>query len=244
MKKIIFLFFVLLVMMTGCISRPVSKVSCPESVNKAVPRPYRVGSVWYHPIAEAQGFRQRGIASWYGEQFHGRRTSSGETYNMYDMTAAHKTLPLGTHVSVRNLENKKSVDVRINDRGPFVRKRIIDLSYTAAKKIGIIGPGTGPVEIVALKAPALPAGPHHIPVDYHSGKFTIQVGAFKNRKNAENLKRRLESEYSDVSISTYFNGRETFFRVQAGHYTKLERVLEFEELFMKKGFHDAFAVAK
>lgn len=244
MKILPFLLFVLLTIAAGCASPPVSTVSYPEPPQKTVPRPYRVGSVWYQPIVEAKGFRERGIASWYGKQFHGKQTSSGEIYNMYDMTAAHKTLPLGTYVRVKNLETKQIVDVRINDRGPFIRKRIIDLSYAAAKKIAIVGPGTGPVEIVALKAPSLAAERNYDPVDYYSGNFTVQVGAFKNRQNAENLKRRLESEYPDVSVSTYFNGRETFFRVQAGHYNHLEKVLEFEEIFIKKGFHDAFAVAK
>ncbi len=244
MKNFLFLCLFFLMMTAGCALSPDSKVSCPESGKKTIPKPYRVGSTWYYPIEEANGFRQQGIASWYGKQFHGKRTSSGEIYNMYDMTAAHKTLPLGTYVRVQNLENKRIVDVKINDRGPFVRKRIIDLSYAAAKQIAIVGPGTGPVEIMVLKAPALSVEGNSYPVDYYSGDFTIQVGAFKNRKNAENLKRELESEYSDVSISSYFNGHETFFRVRAGHYTDLEKVLEFEQIFMKKGFHDAFAVAK
>jgi rare lipoprotein A len=102
------------------------------------------------PFPESQ---TKGIASWYGSDFHGRRTASGEIYNMYDYTAAHKTLPLGTYARVINLKNCKSVIVRINDRGPFVKGRIIDLSYAAAKKIDMIGPGTVPVRIQILSKP-------------------------------------------------------------------------------------------
>jgi rare lipoprotein A len=128
----------------GCASRE----SAAPSARK--PKPYRVDGVWYQPMEKGEDFRQRGIASWYGKQFHGRKTSNGETYNMYGLSAAHKTLPLGTWVRVRNLTNDRSVELRINDRGPFVRGRVIDLSYGAAKKLGVVGPGTAKVEVVAL----------------------------------------------------------------------------------------------
>jgi rare lipoprotein A len=110
-------------------------------------KPYQVFGVNYVPLANANGFRERGVASWYGKKFHGRRTSSGEPYDMYTMTAAHKTLPLPCYVRVRNLENGRSTVVRVNDRGPFLNNRVIDLSYAAANKLGIIGRGTGLVEI-------------------------------------------------------------------------------------------------
>jgi rare lipoprotein A len=110
-------------------------------------KPYQVFGVNYVPLADASGHRERGVASWYGKKFHGRRTSSGEPYDMYAMTAAHKTLPLPCYVRVRNLENGRSTVVRVNDRGPFLNNRIIDLSYAAANKLGIIGRGTGLVEI-------------------------------------------------------------------------------------------------
>ncbi|MEM8984228.1 MAG: septal ring lytic transglycosylase RlpA family protein [Pseudomonadota bacterium] len=104
----------------------------------------------YHVLASADGYHERGIASWYGQKFHGRRTSSGDTYDMYAMTAAHKTLPLPTWVEVRNLKNDKRIVVRVNDRGPFVANRIIDLSYEAARRLEIVRDGTGLVEVTAL----------------------------------------------------------------------------------------------
>ena len=99
----------------------------PPKKPAGYPKPYKVFGKWYQPLPDSKGFRQRGIASWYGKDFHGKKTSNGETYDMYAMTAAHKTLPLGTYVRVHNLENNRTLEVRINDRGPFVRGRIIDL---------------------------------------------------------------------------------------------------------------------
>lgn len=104
----------------------------------------------YHVLSSSRGYRERGIASWYGTQFHGRTTSNGETYNMFAMTAAHKTLPLPTYVKVTNLRNKKSVVVKVNDRGPFHDNRIIDLSYAAAAKLGMLGKGTAQVEVESV----------------------------------------------------------------------------------------------
>ena len=170
------------------------------------PKPYKVFGKWYQPLPDSKGFRQRGIASWYGKNFHGKKTSNGEIYDMYAMTAAHKTLPLGTYVRVKHLENKKELEVRINDRGPFVRGRIIDLSYRAAKLLGIVGPGTADVEIVALGTPATTdggAGPTFVQGDYYSGNFTFQVGAFANRENAERLKRKLDEQYQNAHITLY-----------------------------------------
>lgn len=115
------------------------------------PKSYEVNGRTYHVMENAQGFVQHGKASWYGKKFHGRRTSSGEIYDMYKMTAAHKTLPLPTYVRVTNLENQRSIVVKVNDRGPFVLGRAIDLSYVAARKLGIVGSGTANVEVRALK---------------------------------------------------------------------------------------------
>ena len=114
------------------------------------PKPYKIGRIWYQPLPHAERFSQWGKASWYGTKFHGKKTANGEIYNMYAMTAAHKTLPFDTYVSVKNVENIRTVEVRINDRGPFARARIIDLSYAAAKKLDMVGPGTAYVKIVAL----------------------------------------------------------------------------------------------
>lgn len=118
----------------------------------ATQRPYVIEGQTYHPIPSAEGYEEIGLASWYGDPFHGRKTANGETYDMYGITAAHKTLPMGTMLLVKNLANGKTATVRINDRGPFVDGRIIDLSYTTAKALGVVHKGTGKVKIVALYA--------------------------------------------------------------------------------------------
>ncbi|MGB5685088.1 MAG: septal ring lytic transglycosylase RlpA family protein, partial [Candidatus Electrothrix sp.] len=115
-------------------------------------RPYVIEGQTYHPISSAEGYEETGLASWYGDPFHGRKTANGETYDMYGVTAAHKTLPMDTMLLVKNLANGKATTVRINDRGPFVDGRIIDLSYTTAKELGIVHHGTEQVQIIALCA--------------------------------------------------------------------------------------------
>ena len=141
---------------------PVDAGPDPSSVSDAVPRteplskignaPYRVYGVRYVPMKSALGYREKGTASWYGRKFHGRQTSSGETYDMYAMTAAHKTLPLPTYVQVKNLDNGAKVVLRVNDRGPFLGGRLIDLSYMAARKLGVTTSGTARVEVTTIKA--------------------------------------------------------------------------------------------
>ena len=194
------------------------------------PKPYRVDGIWYQPMEKAADFRQKGIASWYGKQFHGRKTSNGEVYNMYGVTAAHKTLPLGTWVKVRNLENGKSAELRINDRGPFVRGRVIDLSYGAAKKLGVVGPGTAKVEVIALgiRRADTAKGERYTPIDYYSGKFTFQVGAFGDRRNAERLRDQLHASYNNAHIVPFVNGEDIFYRVRVGEFATLEESARFE----------------
>lgn len=239
--------FGLLLIFHGC-----SRILPPPEPPKpppGYPKPYRVMGKWYQPAPHAKGFVQKGIASWYGEQFHGRKTANGEIYDMYAMTGAHKTLPLGTHVRVHNLENDREVVVRINDRGPFVRDRIIDLSYTAAKNIEMIGPGTAPVKIVALggsppSGTHTPSGPSQDSTDYYSGNFTIQVGAFSDRKNAERLLTKLDQTYKNAHVSDYNNGYDTFYRVRVGKCSTLEAAAAYEEILIKNGFKDAFIIAE
>src|SRR3990170_3920862 len=132
-------------------ARIADAVPKPEPRSRGGNRPYTVMGRQYVPLADARGYRERGVASWYGRKFHGRQTSNGETYDMHAMTAAHKTLPLPSYVRVRNLENGRSAIVRVNDRGPFLNNRIIDLSYAAASKLGIAGTGTGLVEVEAVE---------------------------------------------------------------------------------------------
>lgn len=168
----------------------------PDEIENAVPRddpPSRYGNPdsytvlgrTYHVMDSASGYVQRGIASWYGNKFHGRRTSSGEPYDMYAMTAAHKTLPLPTYVRVTNLDNGRTAIVRVNDRGPFKDNRLIDLSYAAAVKLGIVANGTGLVEVAAIDPAhpeAVPAGPAGAGTVRE--EIWIQLGAFGESRNA------------------------------------------------------------
>lgn len=223
-----------------------ARVTPPPPAPPKYPKPYRVFGKWYQPLPDAKGYSEQGIASWYGKKFHGRKTSSGEIYDMYAMTAAHKTLPLGTYVRVRHLTNNRVVEVQINDRGPFVRGRIIDLSYTAAQKMGIVDAGTAPVEVVALGAPAgeTASGRIYVPVDYYSGKFSIQVGAFAIQENAERVKTALTLKYEHVRIMPYDSVSGVFYRVRVGQYTNLVTATENETILVKSGFPDAFTIAE
>jgi rare lipoprotein A len=240
----------LIVVLTNFFINGCSKTSVvPGHLPEGSPKPYRVGQEWYQPLASVREFKERGVASWYGKDFHGKKTSSGEIYNMYEMTAAHKILPLGTYVRVKNLENNRVIDVRINDRGPFVRGRIIDLSYTAAKKLQIVGPGTAKVEIVALgtRKSSKIRGSEDIaytPVDYFSGTFSVQVGAFQDRNNAERLRKELALIHKDTHISTFSNGDNTFYRVRVGRYGSVDQVMNTERLLVENGYSGAFSVAE
>jgi len=151
---------------------------------------------------------EEGVASWYGVPYNGRPTANGEIYNMYAMTAAHRTLPFGTRVRVHDLEDSRSVEVRINDRGPFVEGRIIDLSYAAAQALGM--PGTARVRLEILN-PEIAFGPHAIP-----GVYAVQVGAFRDPTNATRLKALIASRYGPVIIQGYDRGDGLFYRVRVG----------------------------
>ncbi|MBI2994170.1 MAG: septal ring lytic transglycosylase RlpA family protein [Gammaproteobacteria bacterium] len=184
------------------------------------PESYIVHGRRYHVLKNSDNFAEEGIASWYGEKFHGRRTSNGETYDMYAMTAAHKTLPLPTYVEVTNLKNGKKVIVRVNDRGPFHDNRIIDLTYTAATKLDILNAGTGLVRVRAVNSRNYrEPDPHAVPdtrADRPSG-FYIQVGAFSSRINAENLRGRL-GVLGDhlINIHEAVVAGKTWYRVRLG----------------------------
>ena len=219
----------------------------PPKQPAGYPKPYKVFGKWYQPLPDSKGFRQRGIASWYGKDFHGKKTSNGEIYNMYAMTAAHKTLPLGTFVRVHNLENSREIEVRINDRGPFVRGRIIDLSYTAAKEIGIVGPGTARVEVVALGTPVTTDGgssTSYVQKDYYSGNFTYQVAAFVNRENAERQKQILAKKYKNAHITVFDRGDQVFYRVRVGKFSSLEEAVKAELVLIEDGYTDAILIAE
>jgi rare lipoprotein A len=152
-----------------------------------------------------------GWASWYGEPFHGRKTASGEVYDMYQLTAAHKTLPLGTTVMVTHLNNGRSVMVTINDRGPFIRGRIIDLSYAAAQALDMVTEGVAKVRVEILNREA-------IPPSSPKGPFTIQVGSFLDRSNASRLMEELKKAYPDVFITGLKTPEHTYYRVRVGKF--------------------------
>lgn len=191
---------------------PIGPGEVPQAVPRDEPRSehgnpdsYVVNGRRYHVRDSARGYVREGVASWYGRKFHGRRTSSGETYDMYTMSAAHRTLPLPTYVRVTNLDNGRSAVVRVNDRGPFVGDRLIDLSYAAATRLGFVGRGTTRVRVRALEPGEPTAGSGTVaggagPAEAAGGTF-LQVGAFRHRDNASGLRARLErADIGPVSV--------------------------------------------
>jgi len=161
-----------------------SPINDSAAMHRATMRPYTIDGKTYTPTMVSVGDYFSGISSWYGKDFHGKKTSNGEVYNMYDMTAAHKTLPMNTMLKVTNLKNNKSIVVRVNDRGPFVGTRIIDLSYTAATRIDLVANGTGPVgiEVIGFAGVVAPAGaPKESVVETD---YLIQIGAFRSKDGA------------------------------------------------------------
>ncbi|HEY3308416.1 MAG TPA: septal ring lytic transglycosylase RlpA family protein [Desulfuromonadaceae bacterium] len=190
-----------------------------------VQKPYTINGERYEPLASHDGFMQEGNASWYGSDFHGKPTSNGETYDMYAMTAAHKTLPLGVYVSVHNRDNGRKTVVRINDRGPFVKGRIIDLSYSAAKELGVVESGTAPVRIEALgyldnsvKGKTF----YRAPASYDRGSYGIQVGAFGKLGNARKMADEMKRSYGFSTIREALVGGTHYYRVRAGNYPSLK----------------------
>jgi len=223
-KKIILL-IALFFLITGCSTRTYTyqtptygKPKSSYSIHRATMRPYRVNGRTYYPTVVRVGTKYRGIASWYGPNFHGRKTSNGEYYNMYDLTAAHKTLPMNTMVKVTNLDNGRSVVVRINDRGPFVKNRIIDLSYSAAKRLDIVRTGTAPVEIEVLgfdKTIATLASGKSIKKEVKLTNFGVQIGSFRRYQGAEITKNRyslVDGRYHAIIKKFIVNG-EPLYRV-------------------------------
>jgi rare lipoprotein A len=200
----------------------------PEPVSKyGNPERYEVLGETYSTLKSSKEHVERGSASWYGTKFHGRRTSSGEPYNMYEMTAAHKTLPLPTYAQVTNLDNGRSVVVKINDRGPFHKGRILDLSYAAAMKLGIVKSGTARIELRTIDplapqahlAPAANAAPEAVTVATApattQGLF-LQVGAFSTFSNAESLRNRLSNIATSPIVISKSTQPQPLYRVRIG----------------------------
>ena len=200
----------------------------------------------YEPLLSHEGFVEDGLASWYGADFHGKATSNGETYDMYALTAAHKTLPLGVYVQARNKRNGKMVIIRINDRGPFVKDRIIDLSYTAAQRLGFTDAGTVPVHIEALGYRLdndAGTGSYGSPVSYDAGSYAIQIAAFANTDNALRLATEMKKRYGTAGIQDAVVNGSRFFRVRVGRYGSLEMAEAARRDFEQKGYAGSFVVA-
>ena len=191
-----------------------------------VGNPYQVGNRWYHP-KEDPYYDQVGEASWYGPGFHGRKTADGEDFDKYDLTAAHRTLPMPCMVRVTNLENGKSANLRINDRGPFHPGRIIDLSYGAAVKLGVFPKGTARVEIEAIRRVGSPQQ-----TKFAVSRYYIQVGAFKTKQSAEQMKRRIATD-ARAPASVLKQNKKYILRL--GPFTDKQRVQHVQALLRKKG---------
>jgi len=169
---------------------------------------------------------QYGVASWYGADFHGRATSSGEVYDMYQLTCAHQTLPLGTMVMVTNLENGKSLELKVNDRGPFVKERIIDVSHAAARMLGMWEKGTASVKVEVIGfAPELVQ------------RFTLQVGSFVDEINAQRLAEQLRKNFDNVSVTTLETQTQKYHRVRVGQFDTREAALVIAEKLAQMGFN-------
>ncbi|MDY7034975.1 MAG: septal ring lytic transglycosylase RlpA family protein [Thermodesulfobacteriota bacterium] len=257
MKRLVIAFLIPIFCLLACAKErqyvklvpPVKTVVLPEKEKGKIPESYVVNGERYYPLPDAHGFVQFGKASWYGSKFHGRPTASGEIYNMHKKSAAHKTLPLGTPVKILNLSNNKHTIVRVNDRGPFTKGRIIDLSYAAAKEVGLIGPGVVDVKIVALgrEIERLKSEKESKTLleskDLQKGIFTIQVGAFQNRANAFELADRLRVIFDYVNVALYVNeDRNTFYRVHVSKSQTLTQAGAIEKKLEKMGFKEAFIV--
>ncbi len=209
-------------------------------------KPYTVNGKRYDPLKTHDGFVEEGLASWYGKDFHGKKTSNGEIYDMHAMTAAHKTLPLGVYVRVRNKNNGRETVVRINDRGPFVDKRVIDLSYAAADKLDIVGPGTVPVRVEALgyrETDSAGRTAFRAPVSYKIGTFSVQVGAFTVRANAENLALDLRRRFGAAAVHEGWVNGNLFYRVRVGKYGDLDEAEAAKIQFERGEFSNCFVVA-
>jgi rare lipoprotein A len=214
------------------------------------PASYVVWGKRYPVMQDPSGYRERGVASWYGTKFHGRPTASGETYDLYQMTAAHKSLPLPSYARVTNLQNGRSIVVKVNDRGPFVDDRIIDLSYVAAGKLGFASQGTGQVEVEYLDPAAPPPPPATRVAEANrattratagtvADPFYLQVGAFSTPQNADRLRAQLTRTLgTDIRVRPDDGGSPPLFRVQVGPLQDQEAIRNLSLRLAELGFPD------
>ncbi len=266
MKRVDILVIWLLVLVIGACSAPVRRGDWEQdrappdrvsaaNIRDAVPRadpirksgnksPYTVNGVTYQVMEDATGYNERGIASWYGQKFHGRKTSNGEIFDAFGVTAAHRSLPIPSYVRVTNLENQRQLVVRVNDRGPFHADRVIDLSYAAAKKLGFADLGTASVQLELIPVPGVKdlrtadAGPpwREVPVDSSRGRY-LQVGAFGSREAAQILVAQLQVYTNEsVAISEHGSGENSLFRVRVGPVSDVGPLLQLRNTLVEEGF--------
>lgn len=238
MKRFFVFFCVLLlsVMVVGCGKKPVPVSSGPRQVQrpqavkpqepgpapKGTFKPYSIAGIRYYPLSSADGYEETGIASWYGRDFHGLKTANGETYDMRAMTAAHKILPMNTSIRLTRLDNGKQVTLRVNDRGPFVGSRIVDVTQAAAEQLDMVGPGTAMVrlEVVGVAGRTVPS----VAQSLESGTYFVQVGSFRFNDNAQRLVSQMRANgYSGSRLQQVEISGATYWRVQAGEFKGMAR---------------------
>lgn len=221
-----------------------------------VGKPYKVAGRWYRPVDNATAYDQTGIASWYGRDFHGKQTANGERYDMHALSAAHTTLPMPTLVRVTNLENGRSVIVRINDRGPFVKNRLIDLSYAAARQLGYEQQGTTRVRVQTLDLPAsnthtasraavpavLLASTQKNPATQLVSGIFIQLGAFSSENNANRLREQLRGQYPSTRLHPLQIASQTLFRVRIGPFKDMSGIEHTVRSLQTNGYNKAIVI--
>lgn len=237
-------------MLGGCVTSPSNSNNTTDgpptgyvdtsSISDAVPKPhyghlkhtpYELGGKAYTPMKSAHGYVQDGTASWYGVKFHGKQTANGEVYDMYKMTAAHKTLPLPSYVKVTNLENNRSVILRVNDRGPFHDDRLIDVSYVAAKKLGFANNGTSQVKIEGIDPHAFPGKKGRSnTADENNSLVYLQLAALENYHSAQLLRRDI---YRKLGVTAHVvnnqNDEDSYYRIRVGPVESPEQMEELLE---------------
>ena len=235
----IIVFWILMGVGSGCVSHPIKPQSGSETHSVSVQTlPYRVDGRVYYPLSSSSGFVQKGIASWYGRDFHGKLTSNGEEYNMNSMTAAHKTLPFNSVVLVTHRESGKSVIVRINDRGPFVSDRIIDLSYGAANKLGMAEIGTAPVSLRVIKGAKSSPPQNAAGASAKKEIYSVQVGVFEDLGNA----REISHQFNNSRVFAVKQNYRKLYKVLIGKYSNYQKALEPMDQMRLQGFKEAFIV--
>ncbi|MBT4838212.1 MAG: septal ring lytic transglycosylase RlpA family protein [Methylococcales bacterium] len=207
---------------------------------------YSINGKRYHVMDHSDGYEEKGVASWYGKKFHGRKTSNGETYDMFALTAAHKTLPLPTYLEVTNLKNKRTIIVKVNDRGPFHGDRIIDLSYAAAVKLGYNQQGTTPVHIKVI-ASSIPLNSFNSEQNtnnkYPSSQTFLQIAAFTKKNNAEIYKNKLmNNKLSKINI--FKNKHQSIYRIQIGPMDNEQETQQFNQKLSSLGITKTLLVKR